>query len=59
MNKNRLYWSVMGNEPQEKSVKQEDFERLSHLLNIMIGKYGTTEVLTLVRHVHDTNVGKV
>jgi hypothetical protein len=49
----------MGNEPQEKSVKQEDFERLSHLLNIMIGKYGTTEVLTLVRHVHDTNVGKV
>jgi len=48
MNKHKSNWSAMGLEPSP-SVKQEDFQKLEHQLNILIGKYGGTEVLTAVR----------
>ena len=50
MNKHKSNWSAMGIEPRKSpSVKQEDFQKLEHQLKILIGKYGGTEVLTVVR----------
>ena len=56
MNKKRLYWSVMGNEPQERSARKEDFENFERTLNIMFGKYGTTEVLSTMRRTYDNYI---
>ncbi len=41
----------MGIEPSEKSVKQIDFENFEKQAKIMIGKYGTTDVVSLVRKI--------
>lgn len=51
MNRHKTYWSVMGNEPQEKTAKQEDIEKFAEHLKIMFGKYDKQEVLTLVRNI--------
>lgn len=56
MNKKRLYWSVMGNEPQERSARKEDFEKFERTLNIMFGKYGTTDVLSTMRRTYDNYI---
>ena len=51
MNRHKTYWSTMGNEPQEKTSKQEDIEKFTKHLKIMFGKYDKQEVLTLVRNI--------
>ena len=56
MNKKRLYWSVMGNEPQERSARKEDFENFERTLNIMFGKYGTFDVLSTMRRTYDNYI---
>lgn len=52
MNKNKLYWSTMGIEPSDKSVKQEKFEELEKQLRIMMNMFDSDEVLTVVRKVY-------
>ncbi|HSN66737.1 MAG TPA: hypothetical protein VLS94_08855 [Fusibacter sp.] len=52
MNKHRAFWSAMGIEPsQEKSVVQTDFENFEKQIKIMVGKYGATRTVSLVRNV--------
>lgn len=53
MNKHRAYFSVMGIEPSEKSVKQEKFEEFDKQLRIMLNMFDQTEVLTLIRKVYE------
>ena len=52
MNKNKLYWSKMGIEPSDKSVKQEKFEEFEKQLRIMMNMFDNDEVLTVVRKVY-------
>jgi hypothetical protein len=53
MNKHQAYWSVMGNEPSEKSVKTEDLQKLEKQLKVLFNKYDKTEILSLVRKVYE------
>lgn len=51
MNKHKAYWSTMGLEPTENENRKDDFARFEKALKIMIGKYGKTETLSLVRQI--------
>lgn len=52
MNKHRAYFSAMGIEPSEKSVKQEKFEELEKQLRIMMNMFSAEEVLSTVRNIY-------
>lgn len=45
----------MGIEPSS-SLKQKDFIEFEHNLKIMLGKYGSTEVLTLIRKTYEESL---